>query len=87
LTPYTDQTLTELAKAGVPSVDIICPGFAADCLETLEEIVRTNSEIFRQAGGQDFSYIACLNDRVDHIKALAAITEHAAGNWLTHHPN
>lgn len=87
LTPYTDQTLTQLAKAGMPSVDIICPGFAADCLETLEEIALTNAEIFRQAGGQDFSYIACLNDRVDHIKALAAITERAAGNWLTHHLN
>ena len=87
LTPYTEQTLALLAKEGVHSVDIICPGFAVDCLETLEEIALENSDIFCRAGGKHFTYIPCLNDRTDHISALAGIIEREAKGWLTFVPD
>lgn len=82
LTPYTDKTLEALAKDGTLSVDVICPGFAADCLETLEEIAKENAEIFLGAGGQSFQYIPCLNDRSDHIAALAAVLEDETPHWF-----
>ncbi|MEO7916592.1 MAG: ferrochelatase [Dokdonella sp.] len=62
LTPYTDKTLEALPKEGVRSVQVLCPGFAIDCLETLEEVAITNREIFEHAGGERYEYIACLND-------------------------
>lgn len=75
--PYTDETLMEWGKAGVSSVDVICPGFAADCLETLEEIAMQNRELFLDAGGRQFRYIPALNDGDTHIEALAqVISEH-----------
>ena len=70
LQPYTDRTLEALAQQGVRRVDVICPGFAADCLETLEEIREQNREIFMASGGEEFHYIPALNDRPDHIEAL-----------------
>jgi ferrochelatase len=73
LKPYTDETLKAWGEAKLESVDVICPGFAADCLETLDEIDVENREVFEQAGGGRFRYIAALNDRDDHIAALAAI--------------
>jgi ferrochelatase len=73
LKPYTDETLKQLASSGVKTVDVICPGFAADCLETLEEIALRYAEIYREAGGDALRYIPALNARADHIKALAAI--------------
>jgi ferrochelatase len=73
LKPYTDKTLEAWGKEELQSVDVICPGFAADCLETLEEIDMENREIFQEAGGGRFRYIAALNDRDDHIAALAAV--------------
>jgi len=81
LKPSTDQTLKELAGAGTGRVDVICPGFAADCLETLEEIAITNREIFYRAGGQRFRYIPALNDRPEHIQALAALAERHLQGW------
>lgn len=82
LKPYTLDTLKTWGKAGVRSVDVICPGFSADCLETLEEIAVQNREVFLSAGGQIFHYIAALNDQPDHIRALAdLVLQHAAG-WL-----
>ncbi len=69
LQPYTDHTLAELGRAGVRRVDVICPGFAADCLETLEEIDQENRQIFLQAGGKEFHYIPALNENVEHIQA------------------
>ncbi len=69
LQPYTDKTLAELAKTG-QSVDVICPGFSADCLETLEEIEKENKQIFLENGGQDYHYIPCLNDDNEHIEML-----------------
>ncbi len=76
LTPYTDETLRELPEAGIRSVDVFCPGFSADCLETLEEIEQENQAVFRAAGGQTFRYIPALNDHPDYIRALAGLIEH-----------
>jgi ferrochelatase len=70
LTPYTDVTLEELAKQGHKNIAIISPAFSADCLETLEELEDENREIFMDAGGETYHYIAALNDRDDHIEAI-----------------
>lgn len=75
LSPKTDQTLESWGKQGLGRVDVICPGFAADCLETIEEINEENREIFQEAGGGDFHYIPALNDGADHISVLASIVE------------
>ena len=73
LQPYTQPTLETLARQGVDSVDVICPGFPADCLETLEEIALECRQAYLAAGGKDFRYIPCLNERDDWIAALADI--------------
>jgi protoporphyrin/coproporphyrin ferrochelatase len=70
LQPYTDKLLVDLAKSGTGSVDVICPAFSADCIETLEEIQGENQELFLHSGGEKFSYIPCLNDRADHIEMM-----------------
>ncbi|MBU0752116.1 MAG: ferrochelatase [Gammaproteobacteria bacterium] len=77
LQPYTQPTLEQLARDGLKSVDVICPGFPADCLETLEEISMECREAFLHAGGRGFSYIPCLNERNDWIAALADIARDA----------
>lgn len=73
LQPYTSATLREWGAAKLPSVDVICPAFAADCLETLEEIAVENRDVFQQAGGGTYRYIPCLNDSDAHIEMLATI--------------
>ncbi|WGL16724.1 ferrochelatase [Microbulbifer bruguierae] len=73
LQPYTDKTLVEWGQSGVSSVDVICPAFAADCLETLEEIAVENRANFIEAGGKEYRYIPALNAREDHIAAIEAI--------------
>lgn len=73
LSPYTDKTLEQWAREGVASVQVVCPGFAADCLETLEEINSENRDIFLSAGGTRFEYIPALNDQPGHLDALANI--------------
>jgi len=75
LKPYTDETLAELPKTGVCSVQMICPGFSADCLETLEEVAMENREVFLSAGGERYEYIACLNDRPDHVRFLCELIQ------------
>ncbi|NMM41668.1 ferrochelatase [Pseudoalteromonas arctica] len=70
LKPYTDATLESFPAEGIKDVAIISPAFSADCLETLEELESENREIFEQAGGEKYRYIAALNDRDDHINAL-----------------
>jgi ferrochelatase len=75
LQPYCDQTLKSLPGEGIESVDIICPGFSADCLETLEEIEQENREYFIEAGGKQYSYIHCLNDAPEHAKLMAEIVK------------
>jgi len=81
LTPYTDETLKALGRNGV-GIDTVCPGFAADCLETLEEMAITNRELYEKAGGRRFRYIGALDDRPDHISALAEIAAAAMVGWL-----
>ncbi|VTU28545.1 Ferrochelatase [Variovorax sp. PBL-H6] len=83
LEPYTEPTLRELGATGVARVDVLCPGFPADCLETLEEIAMEGRDAFLQAGGKEFHYIPCLNDRGDWITALAAIAERHLSGWPT----
>jgi protoporphyrin/coproporphyrin ferrochelatase len=73
LRPYTDHVLAELPQSGVKRVDIICPGFSADCLETLEEIAVENRDHFLSHGGKEFHYIPALNSRADHIDLLAQL--------------
>ncbi len=75
LKPYTDVTLKELAMTGTKNIDVVCPGFSSDCLETLEEIDMQNRKFFLDAGGEKFSYIPALNDRPAHISALANIIQ------------
>lgn len=81
LQPYTDETVQKLARDGVRRLDVMCPGFAADCLETIEEIAGENREYFEEAGGEELRYIPALNDREDHIFALADIVERHTGGW------
>lgn len=78
LQPYTEPTLVELARTGTRRVDVICPGFVSDCLETLEEIDIAAREAFLRAGGGQFRYIHCLNELPEWIQALAAISARAA---------
>jgi ferrochelatase len=73
LQPYTSEALAALAQRGVDSVQVVCPGFAADCLETLEEIGMENRDIFLAAGGKEYGYIAALNARPDHVAALRGL--------------
>ena len=81
LEPYTDVTLTQLGQAGIARVDVLCPGFAVDCLETLEEIALQNAERFRATGGGELRYIPALNDSRRHVEALAGIVEDHLGQW------
>jgi len=83
LEPYTEPTLVALARAGTRRVDVVCPGFTADCLETLEEIDQEAREAFLHAGGTHFGYIPCVNDGPDWIAALAAMTQRHLGGWPT----
>jgi protoporphyrin/coproporphyrin ferrochelatase len=83
LQPYTAPTLVKLAKEGVGRVDVICPGFTSDCLETLEEIAMEARRDFLTAGGKEFHYIPCLNDSPAWIIALAEIAEQHMIGWQT----
>jgi ferrochelatase len=83
LQPYTEPTLRELARQGVKRVDVMCPGFTADCLETLEEIAQEARDAFLASGGEAFHYIACLNDRHEWIAALADIATANMQGWPT----
>lgn len=74
LTPYTDETLKMLAEKGTRHIQVMCPGFAADCLETLEEIAVQNREIFLEAGGKQYEYIPALNATSEHIEMMVKLT-------------
>jgi len=78
LQPYTSVTLEELGKSGVKNVAVITPGFAADCLETLEEIAIEGRETFMEAGGENFSIVPCLNNSPEHIEVLTKLVNPAA---------
>lgn len=75
LTPYTDETLKMLVEKGTRHIQVMCPGFAADCLETLEEIAVQNREIFLEAGGKQYEYIPALNAAPEHIEMMVKLTE------------
>lgn len=75
LQPYTDETLEGFPAKGVKKVTVICPGFSADCLETIEEIGEENRENFMHAGGESYRYIEALNANADHIRLMAALIE------------
>ena len=81
LQPYTDETLIGWGGDGVTSVDTICPGFAADCLETLEEMAQENRDIFSEAGGQTYQYIPALNDSSAHVALLADLIRQHQQGW------
>ena len=83
LEPYTEPTLRELAAQGVRSVDVMCPGFVADCLETLEEIAQEARDAFIESGGQDYRYVPCLNDQPDWIRAMGNLAELHLQGWDT----
>ena len=80
--PYTTATLKALGKQKTRRVDVVCPGFVADCLETLEEIAQEGKEDFKHAGGGEFHYIPCLNDREDWIHALSDLVLENLHGWL-----
>ena len=81
LQPYTAPTLEALAKAGTGRVDVICPGFVADCLETLEEIAMEGKVSFMGHGGREFHYIPALNENQGWLNALTSIVERHLGGW------
>ena len=83
LEPYTEPTLQALAAAGTKHVDVMCPGFVADCLETLEEINQEARDAFLEAGGESFRYVPCLNDAPVWIQALSALAERHLAGWDT----
>jgi ferrochelatase len=86
LKPYTSDVLTELGREKTARVDVLCPGFVADCLETLEEIAIENKALFLNAGGREFHYISCLNDRHEWISALAELAERNLRGWVERQP-
>ncbi len=87
LKPYTSVLLADWAKSGTRSVDVACPGFAADCLETLEEIALENRQIFLDAGGEHYRYLPALNDDPAHIAVLAELIGRHAAGWPEFAPN
>ena len=82
LKPYTMETMAQLGRQKVKRVDVVCPGFVSDCLETLEEIAIENKAVFLGAGGSEFHYIPCLNERDGWIRALTAIALDNLRGWV-----
>lgn len=83
LEPYTEPTLKQWAKSGIKRIDVVCPAFVSDCIETLEEIAMEGKETFLSHGGQALNYIPCLNDRDAWISALASLCEEQLHGWPT----
>jgi ferrochelatase len=82
LRPYTDKTVEAMGKSGMKNLAIITPGFAADCLETLEEIAMENAAIFKAAGGEKFTAIPCLNDSSGGMKVIETVVRRELDGWL-----
>ena len=80
LQPYTDETLEALARSGVRHVQVVCPGFAVDCLETLEEIAMQNRELFEENGGEKLEYVPALNDSGAHARLMWSLVESGSGS-------
>jgi ferrochelatase len=82
LKPYADETIARLAREGVKSIAVVNPGFASDCLETLEETAIRNAELFLEAGGERFAHIPCLNDSPGGMRAITAIARKELQGWI-----
>ena len=82
LQPYAESVFRNLPKEGIQHVDVICPGFASDCLETLEEVDIGYRKLFLESGGRKFHYIPCLNDHPQHILMFAEIVRNSALDWI-----
>jgi ferrochelatase len=82
LKPYTDKTLESLAKRGVKHLAVITPGFAADCLETLEEIAIENAHIFKKYGGKSFIAVPCLNDSAGGMATISTVVGNELRGWV-----
>ena len=82
LQPYTDKTMERLAKEGVRRIAVLTPGFSADCLETLEEIAQENAEIFKHNGGEQFSFIPCLNDSDPGMDVIRQLVLRELQGWI-----
>ena len=82
LKPYTDETVKGLPQKGVKRLAVIAPGFAADCLETLEEIGKENAHYFHEAGGEHFTAIPCLNDTPDGLAVIEAVVARELKGWI-----
>ncbi len=83
LQPYSDLVIPQLARTGQRKLDVICPGFSADCLETLEEVAIRYADDFTAAGGEALRYIPALNDQVDHINCIASLLSKHSTDWST----
>jgi ferrochelatase len=81
LAPYTDESVRLLAEQGIENIDVVCPGFSTDCLETLEEIAMQNAEFFLEAGGKNLRYIPALNDSDEHIAMLSKLVSRHIAGW------
>jgi ferrochelatase len=82
LRPYTDGTLETLAGEGIKKIAVVCPGFSADCLETLEEVAMEGRETFMEHGGTHFAYLPCLNDTPNGIEMLHALITRELAGWV-----
>jgi ferrochelatase len=82
LKPYTDKTISDLARQGIENIAVFNPGFVSDCLETLEEIAVEGAEIFKHAGGKNFTHIPCLNDTLEGMKVIEEITGRELSGWV-----
>lgn len=87
LRPYTDETIEKLGADGLKRLDVVCPGFSVDCLETLEEIAMENGELFRESGGGELTYIPCLNASDDHVEFLSRLIEVHCQGWPESSPD
>lgn len=85
LAPYTDDTVRSLAKQGIRDIDVVCPGFSTDCLETLEEIAMQNAEFFQEAGGGTLRYVPALNDTAAHIDMLSDLVSRHVAGWTSNY--
>jgi len=82
LKPYTDKAISDLARQGIENIAVFNPGFVSDCLETLEEIAVEGAEIFKHAGGKNFTHIPCLNDTLEGMKVIEEITGRELSGWV-----
>jgi ferrochelatase len=87
LRPYADETIREFGAEGLQRLDVVCPGFSADCLETLEEIAIQNAELFEESGGGQLHYIPALNARDDHVAFLSRLIEKHIAGWPESSPD